>query len=215
MQARDLNAHLHPQRGVEVGERLIEQEDARLGHQRAADSDALALTAGERFRLAVQQVRQLQHFRHLIHPLLDKIFFRPGQLEAKRHIFRHRQVRIEGVGLKHHADAALGGRRVVHPLTAYQQLAAGYRLQPGDHPQQRRFTAARWPDKHHEFAVADIEIDIFRYHDVAPGFCHVSQLYARHALLPKKHQDGPDYALSVTGVNPPPAGFLMGEETGG
>jgi len=57
-----INAHLHAQRGVEVRQRLVEQENRRLGHQRAANGDALTLAAGERFRAAIQQVSQLQHF---------------------------------------------------------------------------------------------------------------------------------------------------------
>ncbi len=41
----DLHPHLHAQLGVEVGQRLVEQEDLRLAHDRAADGDALALAA--------------------------------------------------------------------------------------------------------------------------------------------------------------------------
>jgi hypothetical protein len=36
-----------PQLGVEVGQRLVEQQDLRLQHQRAGDGDALLLAAGE------------------------------------------------------------------------------------------------------------------------------------------------------------------------
>ena len=61
MQARDLDAGLDPQRRVEIGERLVEQEDLRVAHDRAADGDALALAARELARLAVEQVLDLQH----------------------------------------------------------------------------------------------------------------------------------------------------------
>src|SRR4028119_2076957 len=44
---RGLGAHSAPQGRVEVRERLIEEEDARLAHDGAPDGDALALTAGE------------------------------------------------------------------------------------------------------------------------------------------------------------------------
>ena len=47
MQPRDLDPHLHAQLGVEVRQRLVEQEDLRLAHDGAADRDALALAAGE------------------------------------------------------------------------------------------------------------------------------------------------------------------------
>ena len=47
MQALDLDAHVDAQLGVEIGQRFVEQEDARLAHERAAHRDALALAARE------------------------------------------------------------------------------------------------------------------------------------------------------------------------
>lgn len=49
MQTGDLNAHLHPQRGVEVGQRLIKQEYLRLRHQRAANRHPLTLPPDSAF----------------------------------------------------------------------------------------------------------------------------------------------------------------------
>ena len=46
VQALDLAPHLVAQLGVEVGQRLVEQEDLRVAHDGAADGDALALAAG-------------------------------------------------------------------------------------------------------------------------------------------------------------------------
>jgi hypothetical protein len=45
------------QLGIEVGQRLVEQEDLGLAHDGAADGDALALAAGKRLGLALQIVR--------------------------------------------------------------------------------------------------------------------------------------------------------------
>ena len=39
----DLDAHADAQRGVEIGQRLVEQEELRLARDRPADRDALAL----------------------------------------------------------------------------------------------------------------------------------------------------------------------------
>ena len=55
MQLLDLGAHLHAQLGVEVGQRLVEQEHLRIAHDGAAHGDALALAAGELARIAVEQ----------------------------------------------------------------------------------------------------------------------------------------------------------------
>ena len=64
----DLGAHLHAQLGVEVGQRLVEQEDLRVAHDGAAHRDALALAAGQRLRLAVQQRRDVEDARGLVDP---------------------------------------------------------------------------------------------------------------------------------------------------
>ena len=61
VQPLDLDAQLGAQLGVEVRQRLVEQEDADLAHQRAADRDALALAARQLGRLAVEQLGDLQH----------------------------------------------------------------------------------------------------------------------------------------------------------
>ena len=52
LQPGDLEAHLHAQRRVEVGQWLVEEEGLRLAHDGPADRDALALAAGELSRAA-------------------------------------------------------------------------------------------------------------------------------------------------------------------
>ena len=47
VQLLDLRAHLHPQLGVEIAERLVEQEDLRVAHDGPAHGDALALSFKE------------------------------------------------------------------------------------------------------------------------------------------------------------------------
>src|SRR6266436_4044553 len=53
MQLLELNAHLHPQLGIEVRQRLVEQEHAGVAHDGTAQSHPLALAAGELARLAL------------------------------------------------------------------------------------------------------------------------------------------------------------------
>ena len=61
VQLHQLDAHLGAQRGVEVGQRLVEQENLGLAHDGAADGDALALAAGERAGALLQARLELQH----------------------------------------------------------------------------------------------------------------------------------------------------------
>jgi hypothetical protein len=46
VQLLDLGAHLHPQFGVEIRQRLVEQEHLRIADDGTAHGDALALAAG-------------------------------------------------------------------------------------------------------------------------------------------------------------------------
>ena len=43
VQALDLQAHLGAQLGVQIGERLVEEEGRGISHHSAADGDALTL----------------------------------------------------------------------------------------------------------------------------------------------------------------------------
>ena len=56
LELAQLEAGLEAQLGVEVGERLVEQEEARLANDRARQRDALLLAAGELARRSLQQV---------------------------------------------------------------------------------------------------------------------------------------------------------------
>ena len=68
MQQLDLGAHLDAQLGVEVRQRLVEQEQLRVARQRAAHRDALALAAGELAGLAVEQMLDLQQLGDALRP---------------------------------------------------------------------------------------------------------------------------------------------------
>ena len=61
LQGLDLQAHLHAELGVEVGERLVEQEGGGAADQRPAHGDALALAAGELARAAGEVGGELEH----------------------------------------------------------------------------------------------------------------------------------------------------------
>ena len=46
-------------------------------------------------------------------------------------------------------------------VSPIRDLARGDRFEPGDHPKRRGLAAARRPDEHHEFLVADLEVHVF------------------------------------------------------
>ena len=53
------------QLGIEVGERLVQQQDAWPIDDRAGDGDALLLAAGELERIAVRERSELEPLQHL------------------------------------------------------------------------------------------------------------------------------------------------------
>ncbi len=107
MQFGDVQAHIDAQFGIQVRKRLIKHKHPRITHDGATNRHALALSTGELFRFAIQQVRQLQGFRHHLHLMANLIFCHAVDLQAIAHVLRHRHVRIERIGLKHHCYAAV------------------------------------------------------------------------------------------------------------
>ncbi len=160
VQLGDLDTHLDPQGGVEVGERLVKQEHLGLLHNGAADGHPLALTAGEGLGLALEQWLETEDLGGAHHPLVDVLLVHLLELEAEGHVLVDVHVRIEGVGLEHHAHVALYRRHVVHVATADGQLAAGDVFQTRDHPQQSGFAAAGGADEDDELPFLDGEVDI-------------------------------------------------------
>ena len=110
---------------------------------------------------AVQKVLHLQDLCRLGDPGCLDLLAVPGDRQPERHVFAHCHVRENHVGLKHHRHTALFRLQVIDAPAADFQGAAADVLQPGDHPEQGAFAAARRADKHHEFAMPDVDIDAF------------------------------------------------------
>ena len=60
VQFDEFGPHGDAQRRVEIGQRLVEQEDAHVAHDRAAQRDALALSARELGRPAIQEFADME-----------------------------------------------------------------------------------------------------------------------------------------------------------
>ena len=90
---------------IQVGERFVQQQQLRLGRQRACQRHALLLSAGQCVGVVLVGAFQsypLQHFGHAGGP------FCCGQVgDAEGHVVAHVQVREQGIVLKHHANAPL------------------------------------------------------------------------------------------------------------
>ncbi len=159
MHGLDLAAHLHAQLGVEVGERLVEEEDLRIAHQGSADGNTLALTAGELARVAIQQLLQSKNAGGLVYLRLRHGGIDLLELQGKAHILGDCHMRIECVVLKDHGDIAVTGRQVADLARADMDFAVAQLFEACDHAKQGGFAAAGWTDQHDEFSVTNIDID--------------------------------------------------------
>ena len=178
----ELVAHLHAQRGVQVGQRLIEKKDLGLAHDGPADGHALALAARQVLGLALQQVVDVQDLGGLLHRRVDLGFGHLGQLQPERHVVVQVHVRVERIALEHHGDATLGRRHVVDHPPADAQFPARDVLQPRDGAQQGALAAARRAHEDHELAVAHFQVDIAQHLDLAIGFLHFLEHDVGHSL---------------------------------
>ena len=160
MQGADLDACLHPQLGIEVRERFVEEKGGGIADDGAAHGDALALAAGKLAGLAVEEVRQAEGFRRVAHGGVDPVFWLSPVAQAVGHVVVDRHVRVEGVVLENHGDVALDRFELVHAAAADADLAAGDGFEAGDHAQEGGLAAARGADQHAKLARVDGEGEV-------------------------------------------------------
>ena len=184
VQRRELIAHAHPERRVQVRQGLVEQEDLGFTHDGPADGHALALAARQGLGLAVQIVADVQHLGGGVDAAPDVGLVDLRQRQGEAHVLAHRHVRIERIGLEHHGDAAIRGRQPRDVAPADLDRAAVQLLQPGDGAQQGGLAAARGPDEHDELAVGDLQVDALQHLDRAEALPDPAQPNARHPSPP-------------------------------
>jgi hypothetical protein len=169
-----------PQLGVEVGQRLVEQEHGGVAHDAAAERHPLLLAAGQLPRPPGQQLLDAEDLR------------RPGDLRADLRLGRlpvaqpegqvvvDRHVLIEGVVLEHHGDVAVPRRQVVDQPAADLDGAGADLLEPGHHAQGGRLAAAGRPDQHDELGVVDRQAEVLHRDDGTVGLGNVLEGDFRH-----------------------------------
>ena len=142
VQLRDFQAHLHAQRRVEIGERLVEQEDFRVADDRAPDGDALPLAARQLPRASCQQVFDLQRRRHFPDAPIDLLATKAHETEAEADVLGGRHVGEERVGLEDHGDFTLRGRDARDVAVIDADQTGGNILEARDHAQHGRLATA-------------------------------------------------------------------------
>ena len=169
LQVADLAAHVDPQPGIEVGQRLVEQQHFRADDQGARNGDALQLAAGELVRPALAVALQPHEGERARDALGDLLGRDLARLEAVGDVAGHGEVGEDGVVLEHHADVAPVRRQRVDALLTDADLAGIELGEAGDHAQQRGLAAAGGTQQGEELAVLDSERDIANGCDRSEG----------------------------------------------
>ena len=188
-QLNELGTHLVTKLGVQVGQRLVHQEDLGVTHDGAADSDTLALAAGERLGLTVEVLGNAQNLGSRANLAVDLVLGNLLELERKCHVLVHRHIGVQSVALEHHGDVAVLGRHVVDTLAVDEHIARGNVLQAGDHAHRRGLTAARGANEDNELLVVNGEVEVLYSEHTVLGNLEVVLLllglllFAKEALL--------------------------------
>ena len=146
--AANFVAHFEAELGVEIRERLVEQEAARTNHQRARQGHTLLLATRELGNFAVGVLLHLHRLQRSLDLFFDLRRRHAPLLEAERHIFRHSHVGPQRVALKHHSRVALVRRDMGHILIAEKNLPRVGHVKTRNVPEQGRLaTTARTQQK--------------------------------------------------------------------
>ena len=159
-QGRDLGAGLHTELGVQVGQRLVHEEDLRVTHDGAAHGNTLALTAGECLRLAVEVRLKVQELGGFADTLGALFLADAGDLQGEAHVVRNGHVRVQGVVLENHRDVAVLRRNVGDIAVANQDPAGVDVLKACEHAQGGGLTATGGSNEDQEFAVGDFDVEL-------------------------------------------------------
>src|SRR5262249_38654427 len=127
---------------IEIRQRLIKQQDARLEHDRTGDGDALLLAAGKLPGVAPGEIGQAYQLERVPHPLLELGISDAAQAQAEGDVLENGEMRKQRVVLKHQAYVAAIGRPRLDRLAVEQNAALGERLKTGNAAQGRGLAAA-------------------------------------------------------------------------
>ena len=138
-------------------ERLVEEEESRLGRECPSERDALLLAARERSDGAPLEAGEPDELEELGRALDDRVVRIAAHPQAECDVPEHVAMREEGVILEDEPDAAAIRRRPGEFDPVQQHTTGIGYLQAGDHPQQRRLARAARPEHGDDLPVGDVQ----------------------------------------------------------
>ncbi|MBI4950708.1 MAG: PAS domain S-box protein [Myxococcales bacterium] len=148
---------------VEAGRRLVEEEDRRVGHERAGDREALLLAAGEVLAAGALLLAQGYEIEHFVDRLAASV---EGAEERER--LAHRELGLEVRLLERDAEPLAQPRRVLLPAATEQGDLARRRLeQPLEDLDRRGLAGAVRPEQAEALPAYHLEVEPVDRDDVA------------------------------------------------
>src|SRR5207253_11423722 len=162
MYAAYFGSGLDPQLRVEIGQRLVHQDQRRLDHDGARDRDPLLLAAGKLAGELMLLAGKLNELERVRHPRRDLGRAHAAHTKSEADVLGHRHMRKESVILKDHAEAALFRRQGVDALLVEPDASTRKLHQAGDAVERRRLAAARRPSRQMNSPRLTVSVSSFR-----------------------------------------------------
>src|SRR2546425_3376776 len=171
------------QRRIEVRQRLIEQQHARLRREGARERHPLLLSPGKLVNFAAFEAGEIHEVQHSGDLRITRIRSR----ETEAYVLADVEVRKQRIMLEHHPAATAGRRNVRYIFARDGDPSAVRRLESAKQPQHRRLAAARRTEEGKDFAAGDVERDRADRHAVSPSlFDRVDFEKAAQRRLPSR-----------------------------
>src|SRR5438132_1988693 len=155
----DLGPHGQTERRVEIGERLVEEQELRLLDKGARRRLPLLLTARELARPPLEKLPDMHEIGGGPDATEGLLARRLLEAEGEQDVVAHGHMRVERVGLENDPDVSVPGLDLVDDMTVEQKLAGGRKIDAGEQEEARRFAAAGRAEKRNELAVLDGQVD--------------------------------------------------------
>ena len=185
LDALQLEAHLGAQLGVEIGQRLVEQEHFGPDHQGAGQGHPLLLAAGKLARIAPGEVGQSDEIDRLGDARRGLAARNPAPPQAEGDVVEHRHEGEQGVVLEDDAEIAPPRRQGIDRLAADAHFPFVERREAGDQAQGRRLAAAAWAEQAGEAAGRGGEADPLHRPQIVIPFRYAGNLDVGHRPIPE------------------------------
>ncbi|MCY1301664.1 hypothetical protein D9M70_512890 [compost metagenome] len=179
-----LRAHLGAQLGVEIGEWLIHEKDARRAHDRTGERDALALAAGELLRKAGEHGLEFHPPGNLGDTLFAFLLRHFADPKRVADVLLDGQVRIERIGLENHRHVAVFRQHAIDALGVDEDVTRCRLLETGNHAHRRGLAAAGRPEQNQELLVPNLQIEVGHRDEFAELLGDVVERDGRHRFTP-------------------------------